>query len=109
MLLAIRAYENLEIRQIDVVNAYPRSKLHTMVYVKPPQALNCPEGTVLEVNRALYGLKQSGREWYIEVSTKLRELGFEPCYSEPSVFINLNTGIIIGVYVDDMILLGPEL
>ena len=109
LLLAIGAYENLEIRQIDVVNAYPRSKLHTTVYVKPPQALNCPEGTVLEVNRALYGLKQSGREWYIEVSTKLRELGFEPCYSEPSVFINLNTGIIIGVYVDDMILLGPEL
>ena len=77
--------------------------------MKPPQGLNCPNGTILQVNQALYGLKQSGREWYIEASTKLRELGFEPCYSEPSVFINLSTGIIIGLYVDDIVLLGPKL
>ena len=108
-LLAIGAYEDLEIRQIDVANAYPRSKLHATIYMKPPQGLNCPNGTILQVNQALYGLKQSGREWYIEASTKLRELGFEPCYSEPSVFINLSTGIIIGLYVDDMVLLGPKL
>ena len=47
ILLAIGAFEDLEIRQIDVVSAYPRSKLHAIVYMKPPIALNCPKDKVL--------------------------------------------------------------
>ena len=33
ILLAIGALEDLEMRQIDVVSAYPRSKLHAKVYM----------------------------------------------------------------------------
>ena len=109
ILLALGASEDLEIRQIDVVSAYPRSKLHALVYMKPPKALNCPKNMVLLLNRSLYGLKQSGREWYIEACIGLEKLGFTPCYSEPSVFINKALGQIIGLYVDDMIILGKEL
>ena len=34
VLLAIAAYEDLSIRQVDVVSAYPRSKLHADVYMR---------------------------------------------------------------------------
>jgi Reverse transcriptase (RNA-dependent DNA polymerase) len=47
VLLAIGALEDLEIRQIDVVSAYPRAQLHTIVYIRPPKALRAPKGTVL--------------------------------------------------------------
>jgi len=98
-----------EIRQVDVVSAYPRSKLHAKVYIKAPDGLDIPKGKVLLLLQALYGLKQSGREWYIEACTGLKELGFTPCYSEPSVFVNTDHSQIIGLYVDDMIILGADL
>ena len=67
VLLAIGAAEDLEIRQADVVSAYPRSKLHATVYMKPTEPLREALGIkdprkVLLLNKSLYGLKQSGRE-----------------------------------------------
>ena len=109
ILLAIGACEDLEIRQLDVVSVYPRSRLHAEVYMRAPPALNAPKGKVLKLNKSLYGLKQSGREWYIEATKGLKELGFSPCYSEPSIFINSDRSQIIGVYVDDMLVLGADL
>jgi hypothetical protein len=108
LLLALGAYEDLEIRQIDVVSAYPRSTLHATVYMRAPEALKVPKGQVLLVKKSLYGLKQSGREWYIEACKGLETLGFTPCFSEPSVLRNPESGILIGLYVDDMLILGPK-
>jgi hypothetical protein len=107
-LLAIAAYDDLEIRQIDVVSAYPRSELHAEVYMRPPQGLKCPEGTVLRIKKSLYGLKQSGREWYIEACKGLGELGLEPLFSEPSIFATPDRKLIIGLYVDDMLILSKD-
>jgi len=95
ILLALGAYEDLEIRQVDIVSAYPRSKLHATVFMKPPEVLGVPDGKVLQLQRSLYGLKQSGREWYIEACRGLATLGFTPIFSEPSIFRNPQTGIII--------------
>ena len=106
VLLAIAAYHNLEIRQIDVVSAYPRSELHADVYMKPPPAIGCPPGKVLHLLTSLYGLKQSGREWYIEASNGLKSLGLTPIASEPSIFTNNDKTLIIGLYVDDMLLIS---
>ena len=91
VLLAIGACEDLEIRQIDVVSAYPRSKLHATIYIRLTPELRELVGIqdpnkVLKLNQALYGLKQSGREWYIEACRGLKTIGFEPLFSEPSIF-----------------------
>jgi len=64
---------------------------------------------VLRVKKAIYGLKQSGREWYIEVSNGLAKLGLKPTFSDPSVFVNEDRSLIVGLYVDDMIIIGPIL
>ena len=113
LLLAIGAEKDLDILQCDVVSAYPRSKLHARVYVKPNEYLRKFLGIkdpkkVLLLNQALYGLKQSGREWYIEACRGLKTLGFEPLYSEPSIFQNAKNGQLIGLYVDDIVVLGKE-
>jgi hypothetical protein len=108
LLLSIGASEDMDIRQIDVVSAYPRSDLHAEVYMKPPEGLYCPEGYVLRLRKSLYGLKQSGREWYIEACKGLGELGFQPIFSEPSIFTTPDRRILIGLYVDDMLILGKD-
>ena len=78
LLLAIGAIEDLELRQLDVVSAYPRSRLHATIYMRPPPGVKALSGRVLLLNNALYGLKQSGREWYIVACNGLKTLGFEP-------------------------------
>ena len=108
LLLSIGASEDLEIRQIDVVSAYPRSNLHAEVYMAPPEGLDCPDGQVLRLRKSLYGLKQSGREWYIEACKGLGELGFQPIFSEPSIFMTPDQRILIGLYVDDMLILSKD-
>lgn len=113
VLLALAVVEDLEILQCDVVSAYPRAQLHATVYVKPPEPLKELLGLggsqkVFRLNTALYGLKQSGREWYIEACRGLKQLGFEPLFSEPSILINPSKGQIIGLYVDDMLVLGKN-
>jgi hypothetical protein len=108
LLLSIGASEDMDIRQIDVVSAYPRSDLHAEVYMKPPEGLYCPDGYVLRLRKSLYGLKQSGREWYIEACKGLGELGFQPIFSEPSIFTTPDRRILIGLYVDDMLILSKD-
>jgi hypothetical protein len=57
ILLALRAYEDLEMRQINIVSAYLRSKIYTKVYMLPPKALKILKGLVLLLLSSLYGLK----------------------------------------------------
>jgi len=64
---------------------------------------------VLKVQKALYSLKQSGREWYIEACNGLAKLGLMPSFSDLSVFINTDKTIIIGLYINDMIILERSL
>lgn len=108
ILLAIGAREDLEMRQIDVVSAYPRSKLHAEVYMRAPEGLDSPKGKVLRVCNSLYGLKQSSREWYIEACKGLESLGFTPQFSDPSVFATADKNLLLGLYVDDMLILGED-
>lgn len=108
VLLAIAAHEDLSIRQVDVVSAYPRSKLHADVYMRPPKGVDCPSGKVLKLKKSLYGLKQSGREWYIEACHGLQGIGLQPTAIEPSIFTLEDKSLILGLYVDDMLIISKD-
>ncbi|EOD43298.1 putative reverse transcriptase rna-dependent dna [Neofusicoccum parvum UCRNP2] len=62
-LLAIICAFDLEMRQYDVVNAFPHAPLDEEVYCSPPKGMNIASGLVLLLLRALYGLKQSPALW----------------------------------------------
>lgn len=79
-LLAIGASMDYEIHQTDIVSAYPRSILHAEVYMRAPKGLVVPKGKSLRIKKSLYGLKQSGREWYLEATKGLAELGLYPIF-----------------------------
>jgi hypothetical protein len=51
-------------------------------------------------------VKQSPRFWYNTLSTYLKELEIEPLSADISVFTNGTT--IIAIYVDDILLAGPD-
>jgi hypothetical protein len=109
-ILAIAAQQDWELDSIDVTQAYLNASLHHEVYLKPPEGADVPEGKVYKLVKGLYGLKQSGREWNLELDAYLRSMGFSSLSCAPCVYLR-GTGdskIIIAVYVDDMLITGPN-
>jgi len=63
LLLAVAAEKELYLHQRDVSNAYLNSKFNEIVYMKQPEYFVGDQhpNRVLKFNKAIYGLKQSGK------------------------------------------------
>ena len=62
-------------------------------------------GKVLLLIKAIYGLKQSGREWYHHLCSILKGLGFERCKVDHAVFIRrTDPPSFLLSHVDDFLL-----
>ena len=61
ILAAVANDQGLKIFFLDVAKAFARAKLDAEVYMKLPDGCGDMSGTIVLLNRSLYGLKQSGR------------------------------------------------
>ena len=105
--LANAAHQDWEIEHIDMKSAYLNAELKETVYMKAPRGVLKPgqEGKVLRLKKGLYGLKQAGRGWYLEMSRVfMKELGFKRSAVDHSVFYQHDgkTHMIVVVATDDM-------
>ena len=105
--LANAAHQNWEIEHIDVKSAYLNAPLKEEIYMKPPRGVLKPgqEGKVLRLLKGLYGLKQAGRGWYMEMSRIfMKDLGFKRSGIDHSVFYRRDgeEHTIVAVATDDM-------
>lgn len=104
-LMAIAAQDDIELKQYDVTNAFVHATMDREIYMRMPQGYQKP-GTVLRVNKALYGLRISPLLWQKEFTKTLQELGFTVVPHEPCCMIR--EGIIVFFYVDDIIVGFPR-
>jgi hypothetical protein len=58
MLIAIAAKFDLELKQYDVTNAFVHAAINREIYIRMPRGYQKP-GTLLKVQKALYGLRTS--------------------------------------------------
>jgi hypothetical protein len=109
-LLAIAVMLGFTIHQMDVVTAFLNGELKEEIYMVQPEGFveKGKEGYVCKLHKTLYGLKQSGRAWYMRIRKCLEEFNFRHIAADHSIFISgaLIGGpvVIIALYVDDMIL-----
>jgi hypothetical protein len=108
VLLALAAKFGWIIHMMDAQNAYLNSELDKEIYMEVPEGVDHLPGQVCELLKSLYGLKQSANLWNKKITKTLRSLGFEQTLADASVFIHPR-GIIIALYVDDMLVLGKSL
>ena len=101
ILAVIAAHHDLELKQYDVTNAFVHATMDREVYMRMPHGYHKP-GTILKVNKALYGLRISPILWQKEFTSTLTALGFQCVPHEPCCLIK--DGIIIFFYVDDIVL-----
>jgi hypothetical protein len=114
--LAIAAARNLEIHQINIKGAYLNGKLTNDEIIhmhQPPGFVGSAHPLcVCHLRKMLYGLKQSGRQWYQCLCEILVDnLGFSHCDMDQSVFFKISGSdiTIILVHVDDCTIVAASI
>src|SRR5579859_6043507 len=67
------------------------------------------EDLVCRLRKSLYGLKQAPRVWNQKIQSFLKSISFDKTYSDPCIYINKTTEIIIAMWVDDLIIFGKDM
>eukprot|EP00833_Pecoramyces_ruminatium_P011381 jgi/Orpsp1_1/1185413/evm.model.c7180000093637.1 len=110
ILIALAINKNFEIRQIDVNAAYLNATLNETIYMNIPQGHQDYKKGFWKLKKAIYGLKQAGREWNRTLNKILGKLKFTQLISEPCLYVKKNQTnkiiCIIAVLVDDLIIAG---
>ncbi|PKI60619.1 hypothetical protein CRG98_018969 [Punica granatum] len=88
ILLAIVAYYDYEIWQMDVKTAFLNGRLLEDVYMTQPEGFVDPQsaGKVCKLQRSIYGLKQASRSWNLHFDDAVKEFGFIKNEDEPCVY-----------------------
>ena len=109
--LALAAQEGWRVHHMDVKSAFLNGDLKE-VYVKqsPGFTVAGKEKMVYRLRKALYGLRQAPRAWNAKLDVTLKEMGFQQSDHEAAMY-RRGTGeelLLIGVYVDDLIITGAS-
>lgn len=110
--LSIVGHDDWELMQLDVVAAFLYGSLDETIYMSQPEGFVDTENPdyVWCLNKSLYGLKQSARQWHLCFTTHLKRMGFTCSTSDPSIYLYQRNGVVIGgilIHVDD-VLLGAQ-
>ena len=86
MMLKLAVERKPEITHQDVSTAFLYGELAEHIYMKPPEGVNIDEGLVCELQRSIYGLKQSVRCWNANLTKVLKEMGFSQGTADQCLF-----------------------
>ena len=105
LLLVMSILLNLETSPIDYTVALIHTLIDCLVYVAAPIGFRTQisdEECIWRLNKSLYGLCQSPRNYCLYTKEKLESMGFVQSIADPCVFIS--AGVICLIYVDDALL-----
>ena len=112
-ILAIATLEKWKVESLDVKSAFLYGMLDKELYMEQPQGFKVlgKEHKVLRLWKAIYGLKQAAQAWWHELDKSLKALASTRLYADAGIFIAKHTNrtlVIILMYVDDIIVTGPN-
>jgi hypothetical protein len=97
---------------MDVKSIFLNDDLKEEVYVQQPPgfAVAGGEGKVYHLCKALYGLRQAPCAWNTTLDAKLKDMGFQQSAHEAAMYrrVSGHFVLLVGVYVDDLIITDAE-
>ncbi|KAH9803716.1 hypothetical protein KPL71_001892 [Citrus sinensis] len=113
IVLAMCATFDLHLEQLDVKTAFLHGELEEEIYMLQLEGFTEKrnENLVCKLNKSLYGLKQSPRCWYKRFDSFIMSLGYNRLSSDNCAYYKRfedNDSIILLLYVDDMLIAGPN-
>src|SRR5665811_779560 len=113
IILAIAAYYDYEIWQMDVKTAFLNGNLSKDVYMTQPEGFIDPKNPkkVYKLQRSIYGLKQVSRSWNIRFDEVISEHNFIKNEEEPCVYKKVSGSrvVFLILYVDDILIIGNDI
>jgi hypothetical protein len=112
LLIALTTHEGWEVHHMDVKSAFFNGDLQEEVYVEQTASfiVTGKEHKVLKLKKALYGLHQVPRAWNMKLDDTLLSLGFWRTPLKHTIYVrqNGNVQLVVGVYVNDLIITGSD-
>jgi hypothetical protein len=112
--LTLASTYGMSIKQIDYQTAFLNAGLDETIHMHQPEGYAVTgdngERMVWLLKRAIYGLKQSPRQWNDELDGTLVNLGYQPTINDPCLYTKKIEGylpIILTLYVDDTLAVYP--
>ncbi|PKU64979.1 Retrovirus-related Pol polyprotein from transposon TNT 1-94 [Dendrobium catenatum] len=110
ILITVALHNSWSIHQLDVSNAFLHGSLNEIIYMKQPPGFqdNAHSTHICKLNKAIYGLKQSPRQWFSTLTGYLSSLGFCTSSYDPSLFLYCKDHVRLYflIYVDEFIMTG---
>ena len=115
MMLAIAAELGYEVHMLDVQAAFLNADVEedgVFLKIAPGYETNDKAGFPLakKLEKSLYGLRQSPKNWFGTMNVELAVIGFRPFKSDPCVYIYKDeVGVVIlALYVDAILFLSTS-
>lgn len=94
--------------QCDIKSAYLYAPLTETIYMSQPPGFSDKENLFCKLEKAIYGLHQSGRQWFFEINKILIKLGFNK-FDWGNCIYNFKSNVILLLYVDDIVIFGKRI
>jgi hypothetical protein len=111
LLITLAEHEGWEVHNMDVKSAFLNGDLLEEVYIEQMGFIIAgKEHKVLKLKKTLYRLHQAPRAWNTKLDDTLLSLGFQRTLSKHAIYVwrNGNVQLVVGVYVDDLIITGSD-
>ena len=109
-MLAIAAFYDYEIWQMDVKTAFLNGFLEEELYMMQPEGFVNPIGAkkMCKLQRSINGLVQASRSWNIRFDELIKSYSFIQTFGEACIYKKVNGSSIafLILYVDDILLIG---
>lgn len=107
------ALKGWDIEQMDAVSAFLNCTCAEELYLELPEGYRGSDNLIACLDKTLYRLKQSARNWSNDVCAFLTSIGFRPSDADACVYtrVSTNTTLFSAVYVhvDDMGITGNKI
>ena len=109
LLIALMVWD-LSSRVFDVETAFLLGDLEEEIYMQMPKGMKTDGQECLLLLKSMYGLVQSGRQWYKMWSSIMSKLGFSKSPADPCLFKRGKGSslLLVCLYVDDGIAIGKD-
>ena len=109
IILHLAAIYDLDVDQGDFCNAFLNGKLAEKdIYMTQPEGYVSDPTLVCHLQKSLYGLKQSARQWYACLHDCVSSFGMVRTSSDQAIWTHGVMQLILLAHVDDVLLIGKS-
>ena len=92
----------------DVKGAFLYGRLDRHAYIRLPTELTNGQALLGRLHKSLYGLRDAPKVWRRTLGQQLLKYGMQESPTIPGMWRKLDSKLVLGVHVDDLMLVGPR-